>query len=245
MTTNPSPNHNAARALHDEHTGIWLNKHSKYRDWLELKTRLLWFHGIPGAGKTVLFSHIVDSISRQHTGKRTTEAFCVYYYCYHGRAQDEAPHFLRWTIDQLVRRSRYVPNEILDCYQLGHEPSVPVLVTAVSSLVSKFQRVYLLIDALDESLDRHNLLDLLLALAKPVFENVSLLAMSRNEVDIRDKIKDSFETISLSNKHVEEDIRTYVHNQLRQHQKLRRFDKSLKEEVEASLAAGAHGMLVT
>lgn len=242
VTTDPSPNHNAACLLHDARTGNWLSKSPEYQAWHTSKTRFLWLYGIPGAGKTVLLSYIIENMNAQCKSLGSNDVACVYYYCYFGRAQDETSHLLRWTINQLTRRSLFIPNEIVDCFSAGQEPSVPTLVVALSSLVRKFQKIYLLVDALDESLERSNLLDLLLTLAGPGFQNISLLAMSREEIDIKAAIGHTSQSISLSNPFVDDDIRTYVRNQLKKHRKLRTLESPLQTEIETALVEGAKGM---
>lgn len=115
---------------------------------------------------------------------------------------------------------------------------------ALSSLVKKFRKIYLLIDALDESLERHNILDLLLTLAGPSFENINLLVMSREEMDIRIAIESAAKSISLSNPYVDEDIRIYVRNQLNTHRRLSVLEPTLRKEIENALVQGAKGMCV-
>lgn len=253
VQTNPSGNHNTAMSRHDADTGAWLAKSPEYQAWQTLQTRLLWFYGIPGAGKTVLFSHIVESTRSRYppttspsrgNGPSNDITACVFYYCHHSHARDETGPLLRWIIDQLVRSCGHLPNELLDCYRAGHQPSIPMLWVAFSSLVVKFRRIYLFVDALDESLERQNLLDLLLNLSGPEFDNVSLLAMSRDELDIRDAIGGYFTNISLSNPYVDEDIRIYVCNQLKTHPKLKKLPPILQKEVEDGLVEGSKGMLV-
>lgn len=242
VTTDPSLNHNTACALHDSHTGTWVTRSKEYRDWKDGSARFLWFHGIPGAGKTILFSYIVEDIKQSCKTLGSKDVTCSYYYCYFGRAQDEVPHLLRWVINQLCRRSQYIPQEILDCFKTDEQPSVPVLVQALSTVLRNFQRVYLMFDALDESLDRHNLLRLLKQLVGDSFEKLKLLATSRKEIDIEISLTPISTNMSLSNPYVDEDIRIYIQNQLQVHHKLCTWPKSLYDEISAALVKGAKGM---
>lgn len=244
VTTDPSPNHNSACALHDSHTGTWMTRSNEYQDWKNGSARFLWFHGIPGAGKTILFSYIVEDIKQYCRTMGGKDITCSYYYCYFGRSQDEVPHLLRWVINQLCRKSRYVPKQILDCFRTGEQPSVPVLIQALSTVLCNFRRVYLLLDALDETQDRQNLLDLLNQLAGDSFGKLVLLAASRKEIDIEISLKPISTIMSLSNPHVDEDIQIYIENQLQDHHKLRTWPKSLSDEISAALVKGAKGMYV-
>ncbi|KAH8148970.1 uncharacterized protein LAJ45_06945 [Morchella importuna] len=53
-------------------TGDWLLKSPEFIGWVEgrLKSRLLWGHGIPGAGKTFLSSTVIDHLGNTSSTKR-------------------------------------------------------------------------------------------------------------------------------------------------------------------------------
>ncbi|MCJ1347421.1 hypothetical protein MMC31_005646 [Peltigera leucophlebia] len=127
VTTDPSPNHNTACALHDSQTGTWITRSNECKDWKNGSARFLWFHGIPGAGKMIIFSYVVEDIKHYCKTIGNKDITHSYYYCYLGRSQDEVPHILRWVINQLCRKSQYVPKEELDCFRTGEEPSLVLL----------------------------------------------------------------------------------------------------------------------
>lgn len=245
MITDPSPNHNTACALHDSHTGAWITRSDEYQEWKNGSSRFFWFHGIPGAGKTILFSYVVEDMKQYCKTFGSNNITCSYYYCYFGRAQDEVPHLLRWVINQLCRESQYIPKEILDSFSTGEQPSVPVLIQALSAVLCNFRYVYVMLDALDETLEQRNLLRLLHQLAGDSFEKLGLLVSSRKEIDIERSLTPIFTCISLSNPYVDEDIRIYIQNQLQDHHKLGTWPKSLSDEISAALVKGAKGMYVT
>lgn len=65
-------------------SGQWLLSRDKVKSWLDPATAApscLWIHGIPGAGKTVLASLLIDSC-KSVPGVRT-----IYFYCRHGDHQ--------------------------------------------------------------------------------------------------------------------------------------------------------------
>lgn len=62
-------------------TGSWLLSRGKYKTWSDPTTNsvaCLWIHGIPGAGKTILASLLIDACTVRTGGKT------VYFYCQHG-----------------------------------------------------------------------------------------------------------------------------------------------------------------
>jgi hypothetical protein len=217
VTTDPSPNHNNACHLHEPETGTWLIDSEEYRDWKDGGTRFLWLNGIPGAGKTVLFSYICGDIKQlcRPPATQVTAVGWAYYYCYFRRAQDETSHILRWAISQLCRQVKNVPVEVYQLFEDGVQPSITQLKTALYAVTRLFSKIYLLIDALDESSERHNLLDFLAdTVEDPLQQHIQILAMSRDELDIRLALKNITVEISLSNALVDNDIRLFLQQQL-------------------------------
>jgi len=133
---------------------------SDWDDWINTRIRGLWIHGIPGAGKTVLVAHIIEATLRicEEKDKRTT---CVYYYCYHGHNQDKSVPFLRWLVSQLLREADTVPTLAWKAYTRSREPDTTLLLDVLHATLDLFDLVYVVIDALDESQSRQNILGVL------------------------------------------------------------------------------------
>ena len=194
----------------------------------------------------MLFSHIVQDI-QEHCKMSGTAAYmytCAYYYCYFGRNQDETEPFLRWTINQLCRQCGSIPDEIIENYDDGVQPSRRSLLQALSALLTRFERIYVLIDALDESFPRMNLLNLLVLLSGEGFKKIQLCGMSREEEDIKFQIQGHCTSISLSNPYIDEDIDFYVQHRLERHHRLKTWSLPFKETIRQALVEGAKGMYV-
>lgn len=98
-------------------------------------------------------------------------------------------------------------------------------------------------DGLDESRDRHNILDLLARMYHDRhFERIKIIAVSRKELDIERAFERVTVGISLSNPLVDEDIRKYIDSQLRSDPELSRWPQEVRLEIEEALANGAKGM---
>jgi hypothetical protein len=74
------------------------------------------------------------------------------------------------------------------------------------------------------------------------FNNVKILAMSREESDIKITMKDLGLSGSLSNPHVDDDIANYIDNELLSHTRLRTYPAELKKEIRSELVKRACGM---
>jgi hypothetical protein len=231
-------------------------KSTEWEEWLNGKKNFLWIHGIPGAGKTVLASFLVeqvqfacndtDFITRQqksYQGYNRSPVVCVYYYCYFARNQEEAAPFLRWLVSQLCRRADLIPSEIHHLFQLSLAPTILQLLEALEHILKEFEAVFVLVDAADESQSRLDLLKVLRDLATDHrFNRVRLLATSREYYDIQSYFSDISMSVSMRNPLLEDDIRRYVHSALASNRKFHNWSPSLLTEVENALAIGAKGM---
>ncbi|KAK3905757.1 hypothetical protein C8A05DRAFT_41334 [Staphylotrichum tortipilum] len=240
--TDPSEIHDRSLDTCEPGTGEWLFRSPDWDSWLEEKTRCLWVHGIPGAGKTILASHLIERV-KDHCWDRGAGDVCVYYYCHYSHTQDETAPFLRWVLLELCRRLGQVPQALYDLYRYGGKPTVRSLLRTLEQVIRQFDQVYIFVDAVDESLNRENLLRVLRDLATgPAFENIRLLATSREYADIEEVMTDISTPISMRNSFLDEDIALYVQSKLGSNSRLKRWPAQLREDVRKTLSAEANGM---
>ena len=96
----PSTNHNAARNLHEPGTGSWFINSSEYIKWRDNEVQSLWLQAIPGAGKTILCSTIIDDI-KEFCTSRPEYCFAYFYFDFGDRMKQTVDSFLRSIIIQL------------------------------------------------------------------------------------------------------------------------------------------------
>lgn len=240
--TDPSELHEKWCETYEPGTGEWLFRSPEWTSWLEERTRCLWVHGIPGAGKTIFASHLIETVSLRckHHGPRFA---CVYYYCYFGHSQDETIPFLRWLLLELCRQLDCIPPVVLDLHRYGGVPTARKLLAAIEQVVQVFDKVFVFLDAVDESQERENLLRVLKSLATEArFENVRLLATSREYMDIEEVMINISIPVSMRNGLLDQDIALYIRSKLDSHPKLRRWSVDFREQVFQALTAKANGM---
>ena len=213
----------------------------EWAEWINTQRRCLWVHGIPGSGKTVLISHLIEISMEQFHGSGKT-AF-AYYYCYFGHNQDEAAPALGSILNQLCRQSRTVSKTIHEMYRAGAEPKVVQLLKALEEILDNFDTIYIIIDALDESSPRETLLRVIRDMATDTrFRKIQLLASSREYFDIETVMGIISVPVSMSNPFVEEDIQRHVRSLMASNQKFNRFPRDLLEKIESAVTTGARGM---
>ena len=213
--------------------------------WIEGKHRCLWIHGIPGAGKSILASFLAEEIEKHcnYSSSGSSKLGHAYYYCYFGHNQDESSHFLRWIIGQLCRQSIKVPKELQNIYKSGKIPSLSCLLSVLHNAMEGFQRIYLVLDAVDESMPRADLLRVIRDLSTDArFSALSLLVTSRQYIDIEQVLEAYSIPITMSNPFVEEDIRTLVLSAVKSDAKYQQWPEHLRCEMQDSIPNRANGM---
>ena len=253
---NPTQDHNNAIILREEQTCRWILRQPEWQDWLAGAHRFIWIHGIPGAGKTILASYIIDEATSFCSKLQVTNV-CLYFYCSYRHTEDQTSSFLRWIVSQLCGHLKSIPQEIVHIHQKKAEPTIAQLKRALSALLGHIGVVYIILDAIDEcntqsgvhAADAHDARKTLLSLLAellmdPAFAKIRILATSRNYIDIENVLKPLSAPISMSNSLVDEDIRTYVKAELQTNEKFTRWPATLMDEILEALVKGAKGMYV-
>ena len=211
---------------------------------MDAKQRCLWIHGIPGAGKSVLMAHVIEEVER-YCEKSALKYVSVYYYCYFGHNQDEAAPFLRWLLSQMCCQAKRFPSMIYKAYKSLITPSIKVLLEAIGDMLEDFDRLYVMLDAIDESDPREDLLEVFKTfITDPRFGRLQLLASSRRHEEIKRVMQKISVPISMSNEYVEKDIRRNVHSLLYSNSKFSQWPDDLLQEVEDIVPKRAKGMYV-
>ncbi|KAK3312876.1 hypothetical protein B0H66DRAFT_447491, partial [Apodospora peruviana] len=144
---------NIRTARKAEGTGRWLLRTDQFRQWRDGDKRTLWCHGIPGAGKTILTSIIVDQLMTQRADNGTTACLYVYFDHREQKRQDVKNLFPN-LLAQLVRARDHVSREVNNLHQAfrrkGMPPTPDEYLQVLASEIKSLYRVYIVVDALDE-----------------------------------------------------------------------------------------------
>ncbi|KAK0732500.1 hypothetical protein B0T21DRAFT_384771 [Apiosordaria backusii] len=201
---------------------------------------MLWIYGIPGAGKTVLASFATEKV-KLLCGS-TSDHIYAYYYCHYSNAQDESTPLLRWVVSQVSRQLAWAPPELKRLYDRGCEPTIPELQHVLELALARCERLFLVVDAVDESTPRDELVRLLSTMTLDSrFHKIRILATSRQYGDIERFFSAISTSISMKNSYVDADIQRHIRARFDSSFRLRRWRDSF-HTIEKALVAGANGM---
>ncbi|KAF4426403.1 Vegetative incompatibility protein HET-E-1 [Colletotrichum fructicola] len=182
--------------MRHEGTGQWFLSSPQYQEWNESTGKTLYCPGIPGAGKTILTSIVINDLVSK--AESNTEVGIAYVYCSFQRATEQnIEHMLSSLLKQLAERAPD-PSESLRSLFEKHKhwqtrPSVAELSKTLELVCKTFARVYILIDALDECQAvgcRSSLLKTLFKQRTGTGAPVHLFATSRFIPEIEEEFED-------------------------------------------------------
>jgi hypothetical protein len=243
----PSTNHHKARKQRQDDTGLWLLESDKFKIWKGDAASVLWLFGIPGCGKTILSSTIIEDLL-QHCSENT-DMVIVYFYFDFNNTQKQDPELMVCSLlQQLLQRLAMVYRSIdafFSSCENGTRPPLHTLLDVTHQAMQKFSHVYVVIDALDECSKRSELLDVLETIASWQLQNLHLLMTSQKERDIETSLESYVrDSICLQSDVVDTDIQRYIQQRLSDDRNLTKWSKDadIKRDIEDALIRGACGM---
>jgi hypothetical protein len=248
----PSTNYHKAHKQRQAETGLWLLQNARFTGWMTSAASRLWLYGIPGCGKTILSSTIIEYLL-QHCYDNAGIVTAYFYFDFNDTQKQDPELMLRSLLSQLLQRSSTIPKSVealfLSCGNGQRQPLLHALLEVTPQVMRQFTHIYIVLDALDECTQREELLVMLEIVAGWQLNNVHLLMTSRKERDIESSLESYIkeeDTICLQRDVVDKDIRRYVQQRLSDDKTLVKWNKdaAVRQEIEATLMHGARGMYV-
>jgi hypothetical protein len=250
---NPSVNYEKALKLRQHDTGLWFLDGERYANWKIDAASYLWLHGIPGCGKTILSSTILQDLFL-HREENPGHAVAYFYFDFNDVQKQSSELMLRSLVSQLFQQVTKVPTSLEALFPPDEEgrkspPSLDLLLQVTPQIMQQFPQVYVMLDALDECAHRPDLLEILGTIVGWQLQNLHLIMTSRRERDIESSLEeyvDPHNTICLQSDIVDQDIQRYVQQRLSEEKSLCKWGKDvgLRQEIETTLMAGSKGMYV-
>nr|GAT51675.1 predicted protein [Mycena chlorophos] len=221
-----------------ENTGGWLIDHPTFKTWEVESGKLLWCPGIPGVGKTVLVSKVMEHFMMQ--ANPTIGIACLYLNYQEAKLQT-LPNLIgalwrQLSLNKSIDSGKALYNSHKEKQTMATSQEIQKLLKA---RVQEFSRVYIIIDALDEySQSQEKLLESLGQLG-----NANILVTCRPHVQrpAREHV------LSLEIVATEEDIKTYISAQIQESPNLKALEEQgfvTEMEIVSKVNNNAQGMFL-
>ncbi|KAH8826177.1 hypothetical protein DL96DRAFT_1275946 [Flagelloscypha sp. PMI_526] len=192
----------------------WLWDSPRVVEWIE-KGGIFWCHAGMGAGKTIIMSHVVETLM-----KVPDECFVAYYYFEFTNPSTLSEEALfRSLISQFSHANYAASRQLYERHQKGFlQPQLTTLHNSLRELVAEAPLpLYIIIDALDELPlhQRKYLIESLLALSSLTANGVHAMVTSRDELDIHQGFSGKVSLdFSIEKEMVHNDIVVFVDQEL-------------------------------
>ncbi|KAH9178027.1 hypothetical protein EDB89DRAFT_1299113 [Lactarius sanguifluus] len=250
----PSINYNTACGAHHKGTAAWLTRGDAFKAW-RAHGCLLWVHGKPGSGKSILSSVIIRDTENVCNAGFASMAY--FYFDFKDTGKQDSHALLSSLLIQLSHQSD-VYCDILHTLYSSHrqgsvQPNDDALMQCLKAMLVALGEapVYLILDAVDECLNtsgmpspREKVLRLVKELVGLKLSNLHLCITSRPEIDIRNALEPlAAHRISLHDESGQNaDIANYVSSVVYSDSRMRRWRAEERDLVVGKLSAKADGM---
>ncbi|KAF6222250.1 hypothetical protein HO133_001336 [Letharia lupina] len=225
-----------------EGTGQWLLHSAEFKTWMSTPGKTLLCRGMPGAGKTILASTVINHLSTLCSDKISV----AYIYSDYRKQHEQTPVNLIASIPkQLLQHQTSIPEDIRKCYRhhanSGTCPNAKEIYTLLQSTISGFSQVYIVADAVDElSIQvRQPLLSNLCALQE--IHTLNVMVTSRFIPHISRELRDP---LCLEIRANDEDVRRFVQGHLNDLARCAMGNPQLQESTVDSIVNVVDGMFL-
>lgn len=248
----PDPSTNYVKALKQRHedSGQWFLRSADFVKWRTESNSFLWLYGIPGCGKTILSTTIIEELD-----KPTSHSQLLYFYFdFNDTSKQSLEKMVRSLIAQLYEKREDTRNQLDSLFSScsGGQPTSESLCSSLLHMIQQVDEVYIILDALDECSTRNGprakgLLSWMKDLLSSERGHVHLLVTSRPEEDIKSALNEWARIehqVHLQGDHVDHDIHKYIHTRVRNDGGLKRWQKrpEVQEVIETKLKEKSKGM---
>ncbi|PNS19673.1 hypothetical protein CAC42_7517 [Sphaceloma murrayae] len=227
-------------------TGNWLLESTHYAAFMSAHSKVLFCPGIPGAGKTIMTSIVVDDISKRIVNDENV-GLGYMYLNYKQQDSQKIEDLISSLLRQLCSARKAVPEAVMQMYS-RHErtstrPSRHELLKAIHLVVAIFTKVYIVVDALDECKQadgtRSTLIKELLRLQSE--KGVSIFATSRHIPDVEEAYG---RDLVLEIRATPEDVQRYLATHLQHLPAFVHRNPELTQEIITDIATAVDGMFL-
>jgi hypothetical protein len=202
--------------------------------------------GIPGAGKTILTSIVVDDLCKRFHNDATVGIAYVYY-DFRRQGEQKADDILANLLKQLAQDQSSLSGAVRDLYDRHKDkrtrPLVDEISKALHSVATTYSRIFIVVDALDECRVSDGCRTRFLS---EIFNlqaryGASIFATSRFLPEITDKFK---EATALEIRASHDDVQIYLDGHIFRLPGFVRRSIELQDEIKTAILKAVDGMYV-
>ncbi|KAK4448990.1 ankyrin repeat-containing domain protein [Podospora aff. communis PSN243] len=229
-----------------EGTGRWLIESDQFRHWINTEQETLFCPGIPGSGKTIISSVVVNYLATLADSEDTGLA---YIYCNFRQQSNQTPgRLLISLLKQLAgRRHDSLPDPVRSLYRTHFprqtRPSIEEILSTLLAVAASYSHVFVVIDALDECQDlgggRSEFLTRLFSLQAE--SGMSILATSRPIPEVIHWFQDAT-TVEI--RATPSDVERYIKTRIPHLPSFVSRNPSLQEEIKRAIVEAVDGMFL-
>ncbi|KAF7978591.1 hypothetical protein HWV62_45310 [Athelia sp. TMB] len=245
-----SLSYNAARKKYQAGTGSWFLDGSQFSQWKERPGSVLWLYGGPGCGKTILCSSAIENVINSCKSRPSARGY-AYIFFDGTMAQSDTIDYSKFTrsiIKQLSSRcGTMIPDALIEMYHACDDgdcqPSESQLERTLLRVLETFESTYILIDSLDECVEKADLLRWIQNVTSVSSGRLHLMLTSRPEPDIEHGLGSlsSVDKIQIGDETMTGDISAYLDARL-QSAEMVKWKEPEKREIKRTLVDGSGGM---
>ena len=212
----PFDNYSAGLKRRHPGTGAWLTTSEDFETWSQRDYGVFWLRGLPGCGKTVLTSTVVEYIQRSLVSKNSRVALAFFYIDYRDPEKQSLDACLANIVRQLINQT---PQGIKQLEELKEQKqrsfsrnlAARDYIDMIKKLADMQSKVYIVIDALDEAPDPGPFIDAFTQLSsRECGTPVAMLLSSRNSTDIENLLMPVATKHVLVSSEENDDVRHFI-----------------------------------
>ena len=227
-------------------SGQWFLESEAFLNWRTGKDNPLWCWGIPGAGKTVIASIIVNHLRRARAEDQRRKLGIAVVYLKYNEPDQTLDNVLGSILRQLVQDSDSVPPAMLDLHEhhrgRNTSPNLDEIAKLFNSTLDTYEEVFLVVDGLDECNEqlRWDLIEQF----EPLSPGLRLFVTSRY-LDAIDEELSGFHRYEIKANRA--DIELFIDYQIKKNRNLRKIVQKapkLRTDIKNGVINTAEGMFL-
>ncbi|KAF1977160.1 hypothetical protein BU23DRAFT_377125, partial [Bimuria novae-zelandiae CBS 107.79] len=224
----------------DGSTGSWFLNGATFKEWTSSLQSILWLHGIPGSGKSVLCASIVETLLRPGSSERLPLVL-QFFFDFNNSDRQDVTALLCSLIAQVQNKNATAlpPLGLLHASYVNklQGPNEQELLETLREILSHEKVTYIIIDGIDECGARGKILRLVADMSEWIMAQLHLLIASRKEADIERAFRHiPYHECSMKAEDVNEDIGRYVQQSIEEDSRLIRWPTEIRSEIVDAIA---------